>query len=93
MSPLPNRQDELEEFKQIDLVNYARSYGYKPVRGEPRATPQPLKMNPQGIKSLSRARVTAILSIFLPMVAAIKEALLIFAPPGIIFTLLPERSM
>ncbi len=34
MSSLPNRRDELEEFKQRDLVAYARSYGYQPVKGE-----------------------------------------------------------
>ena len=35
MSSLPNRQDELERFKsEINLVDYAISYGYRPVKGE-----------------------------------------------------------
>jgi hypothetical protein len=50
MSPLPNRQDELEEFKQIDLVTYARSYGYKPVRGETSRNSAALKNESTGHK-------------------------------------------
>lgn len=50
MSSLPNRQDELEEFKQRDLVAYARSYGYKPVKGEVSRNSASLKNEATGHK-------------------------------------------
>lgn len=50
MAQIPNRNDELEEFKQIDLVNYVRSYGYKPVRGEVSRNSASLKNESTGHK-------------------------------------------
>ena len=47
---LPNRQDELEEFKQRDLVAYARNYGYKPVKGEVSRNSASLKNEATGHK-------------------------------------------
>jgi Toprim-like/Protein of unknown function (DUF3991) len=50
MSPLPNRQDELEEFKHRDLVACVRSYGYKPVTGEVSRNSVSLKNESSGHK-------------------------------------------
>lgn len=50
MPTRPNNNDELEEFKQRDLVAYARSYGYKPVKGEVSRNSAALKNQATGHK-------------------------------------------